>query len=129
MHQCTKLDDDTDLDSFEAEELDKRITFMHDNCTNFFDSGDYDRFDLEKTHTVALHHVEKKNRLRTLSHRLVAIERARAGLYNKTRPTTTYIPVQPPLNEDIFLVGKFRRLGAQASQRCILLFSSALDTR
>ena len=94
-HQCTKVHDETDLDSLAITELDARVKYYFAQRTKSFDSGDYDRFHMGLDNTWALHPPQKRAWLHTLSYRLIATERARARLHNKIRPITAYFDCIP----------------------------------
>ena len=89
-HRCTKVHDETDLDSLAITELDARVKYYFAQRIKLFDSGDYDRFHMGLEKTLALHPPQKRVRLHTLSYRLIATEKFRARLHNKTRPITAY---------------------------------------
>ena len=66
-HYYNILHDDTDIDSLGLEALDDKIRFYFHNRISLFDSGDYDRFHMGLTHTLALHPTQKRDWLQTLA--------------------------------------------------------------
>ena len=95
-HRCSKLHDDSDIDSLQVSELDRRVRFLFAHRTKLFDGGDYDRFHLGVENTLALPPAQKRAWLTTLAHRCTATKLARTKLHKSIKPITTYFPKLNP---------------------------------
>ena len=91
-HRCSTLHDNSDIDSLQVSEIDRRIRYYFDNKIRLFDSGDYDRFHQGMAHTLTLPIGQKRVWLATMSLRQLATEKARKRLHCRIKPITSYFP-------------------------------------
>lgn len=85
-----KLHDETDIHALSTEELNRRIRYFYSNKTTLFDGGDFDRFHLGLTHTLALNAPRKRAWLQTLESRRLSTNKARARNIRNMKPLQHY---------------------------------------